>query len=134
MTPGELPETLRRLVDLLGWDKAVLFTQRFGGVRVYVPETMTPEHQFARLVGMEGAQKLVDEFGGEGNIPIPKADAALRQVRNAAILDGRAQGKTVRNLALEYRLTERQIYALCGEAEPGDARQMDLMGGDYGRS
>lgn len=125
----ELPTQVRQLIDVLGWDKAIAYTQRFGGVRNYVPKTMTPEHAFAQVLGFELAQKLVDEFPNIGSVSMPKADSMLRHLRNTAIRTRRAAGESPRALALEYKLTETWVYLICGEPEPDATAQLDLMGG-----
>lgn len=123
-----LPESLADLVRLIGWDAARKLTKRFGGVRLYVPKTMKPEHEIAALIGLEAAEKLSKAYGGEHGPSLPKSDAMMRLMRDEEIRRRRAQ-HSARVLALEYELTESMIYLICGEMEPMASPQMDLIGG-----
>ena len=80
---------------------------------------------FQAALGREPAEKLQAMFGGDEHFDLPKAERALRAVRDAEIRRRRIKGESVRNLALEYGLTERQIYAICEELV--DDRQVSLF-------
>lgn len=61
---------------------------------------------------------------------LPNALRALNAVRNAQIADAYGTHKTVRELAAEYRLTERQIeriVAAAGVKAPVDRSQASLF-------
>ncbi|WP_254504350.1 Mor transcription activator family protein [Duganella vulcania] len=76
---------------------------------------MTPEHVLARLIGFDLALKLSAEFGGMDHFDIPRAAGALRMVRNRDIAEKFIKGKTLRQLALEYLMTERAIQKILAE-------------------
>lgn len=112
---GLLPPILQDLVELIGLHPTMQLVQAYGGVRLYVPKlALDGDHSLVRLIGGEAAKKLQSIYGGEPHFDIPKAERALRAVRNAEIRAKRLN-TSLRQLALQYRLTERQILTICGE-------------------
>ena len=122
---GLLEPILQDLVELIGLHPTMQLVQAYGGVRLYVPKlALEADHPLARLIGSEAAKKLQAMYGGEPHFDIPKAERALRAVRDAEICRQRLN-TSVRLLALEYRLTERQIRTICGEMV--DDRQQTIF-------
>lgn len=120
-----LEPILQDLVGLIGLHPTMQLVQAYGGVRLYVPKlALDDDHSLVRLIGNEAVKKLQAMYGGEPHFDIPKAERALRAVRDAEIRAKRLCS-SVRLLALEYRLTERQIRTICGEME--DDRQVGLF-------
>lgn len=120
-----LPIILQDLVKLIGLADTMKLVEAYGGVRLYVPkEWMEDDHPLVKLLGRASAEKLQSVYGGEMHFDIPKAVTALRVVRDTQIRAKRTQA-SVRELALEYRLTERYIHMICGEVE--DDRQAGLF-------
>ncbi len=123
----DLPPVLREIAALIGIAPALTLVRHFGGVRVYVPQVMTPEHTLARLLGFEAALKLADHYGGAAVIEVPRALDAMIAVRNAHIrAQYRTTEKSQRDLALEHRMTERWIREIVGD-DPTDDPQVDLF-------
>ncbi len=116
----DLPQQLRQIAALVGLQATLILVHNYGGVRLYVPVNMTPDHIIARLIGFDLALKLAAEFGGMDHFDIPRAAGALRLVRNREIAEKFVKGKTLRQLALEYLMTERaiqKILAYCGTTQ-----------------
>lgn len=103
-----LPESLQAIADLIGTPAALKIAERWGGTRLYIPEDPGEDHELAKLIGIEAARALGDEYAGE-RIEIPKADCWGRAVRDSLIREARTNGQSQASLALEYRLTERQV-------------------------
>jgi len=106
----QLPGVLQEIASLIGPENAVKLAQTYGGVRLYVPKRMKPDHPLAELVGFENACALSTAFGGLANLSIPRFEELIREARNRAILKDRSQGMSIRELALKYRLTEKHIH------------------------
>lgn len=122
-----LPPILQDIVDLIGLRATMTLVECYGGVRLYVPKLeLEDDHPLICQIGREAAGKLQAMYGGEPHFDIPKAERALRAVRDARIRQLRGSGTPVRQLALEHRLTERQIRTICGE-DGGDASQAQLF-------
>lgn len=121
-----LPPILQDFVELIGLQHTLALVQAYGGVRLYVPKLqLEDDHPLVRQIGREAAEKLQAMYGGEPHFDIPKAERAVRAVRDARIRHLRGTGAPVRTLALDHRLTERQIRTICGELE--DDRQSGLF-------
>jgi hypothetical protein len=109
---SDLPEKLQEINGIVGLEATLTIVKHYGGVRLYVPMTMTPDHILARLIGFDAAVKMAKEFGGMDHFDIPRAADALRAVRNREILDKYTKGKSLRLLAIEYQMTERSILKI----------------------
>ncbi|MEW5905120.1 MAG: Mor transcription activator family protein [Pseudomonadota bacterium] len=121
-----LPLILQDIVELIGLPLTMTLVQARGGVRLYVPKLeMEDDHYLVQLLGREAAEKLQTMYGGDEHFDLPKAERAMLAVRDATIRRLRASGTSVRSLALEYGLTERQIYFICEDMV--DDRQMGMF-------
>lgn len=116
-----LPKLLQDFVRLIGLEATMLLVERFGGLRIYIPLHPTPEHHFAQLIGFDNLVKLSGEFGRETHFELPKAQQALLAVRNAKMRSEYGP-KSLRVLAAEYKLTERQVTRIVGADLPNDAQ------------
>lgn len=127
-----LPPLLQDFERLIGLDATMALVRHSGGLRIYIPtpERVTRDHPFAHEIGLGSLLKLAEVYGGEAHFQLPKAERALIQVRNARIANAYSTHKTARELAVEYRLTERQIVrivAAMGASAPDDRRQATLF-------
>lgn len=124
----DLPIVLRDMVGIIGLPATLTIVKHYGGVRLYVPRNMPPHHILARLIGFEAASKLATEFGGQDHFDIPRAVSAIRAVRNTELAEKFRKGKTLRELALEYAMTERGITkVLAAQGSSQDDRQSPLF-------
>lgn len=111
-----LPMLLQDFVRIVGLHATMLLVQNYAGRRLYFPVLATQEHPLAKLIGFDNLKKLSPIYGLE-NPMIPKAEQALRAVRNAQI---RSQygPKSAATLARDHDLTERQIFTIVGKRVP----------------
>ncbi len=75
---------------------------------IYVPLIPKPSSPLATMVGLGNAIKLSQVFGGQV-IDLPKSAAEKLARRNAKIKEAAQRGQTVRQLASDYCLTDRQV-------------------------
>lgn len=123
----QMPGVLREIASLIGPENAVKLAQTYGGIRIYVPKRMKPEHPFAELLGFENACALSAELGGLSRLSIPRFEKLIREARNQAILTDRSRGMSVRELALKYRVTEKHILNVRkAAARSGPCRRSSL--------
>lgn len=120
-----LPGVLQEIADLIGLPATLALVRAYGGVRLWVPLNIDPDHPLVKLVGHAAAAKLVDIYGGQEHFDIPRALGATLAVRDKQIRAQRAEGATHRELALRHRLTERQIRNILGPEE--DDRQIGMF-------
>lgn len=120
-----LPKVLQEFVRLIGIQATMLMVEKFGGLRIYIPLNPTPDHHFAQLIGFDNLVKLSEVYGLEDHFELPKAERALKALRNAKI---RAEfgPKSIRQLAHEHKLTERQVTRIVGSSANDD--QSELFG------
>ena len=126
-----LPASIQRLADWVGHDAALVLVSHFGGATTpYIPspDRLTEQHWLVELVGMEPARTIAFNLGG-GTLHLPKCTAALRATRNQMILDAYyRERKTQRELALLYKLDERQIRSIVnGQSMAKKTEQTDLF-------
>lgn len=121
-----LPPLLQEFVRLIGLQSTMALVERFGGLRIYIPLHPTPEHHFCQIVGYENLVVLSKIYGREDHFQLPKAERALKALRNAKI--GSEYGpKSMRTLAHENNLTERQIARILAEIQLQDTKQTALF-------
>lgn len=121
-----LPKLLQDFVRLIGLPATMLLVERFGGLRIYIPNNPKPDHHFAQLIGFANLVKLAEVYGREDHFQLPKALRALKALRDTEI---RAQHwrKSIRQLAAEHNLTERHIVRILG-SDPINDDQAKLFG------
>jgi Mor family transcriptional regulator len=123
-----LPGVLKDIAALIGLPGTLRLVEAYGGVRLYVPKRIDAEHALAQLLGVESATQLAEVYGGELHFDIPRAVVATRAARDKSIRAERAAGSSHRALALQYRLSERQIRNVLGDTpETADDRQVGLF-------
>lgn len=112
-----LPQSLLTIADYCGEDVMWAIWENYGGGRLHVPMTATPEHKLSDLLGFANACRFCEQFGGE-MLTIAKADHARRAVRNELIRQARREGIDNLTLARRFNLTDRQIMQICKAYAP----------------
>lgn len=73
--------------------------------------------ELAEIIGVEKTLLVVERFGGT-YIRVPKCDGIIREVRNKKIRSLYDGGDyDIRGLALQFRLTDRQISTILSETD-----------------
>lgn len=122
-----LPRVLQDFVRLIGLHATMILVEHFGGRRLYVPGRPTPEHQLAGLIGYDNLVALSKVYGLEDHFDIPKADAALRHLRNLKIRSEYGP-KSAETLAREHKITRRRVLQIVGIEPADDPDQVSLFG------
>lgn len=124
----DLPPSMRELWELVGRDATLTLCRKFGGTTHVVPLNLIAGHAIRLEIGDEAMLKLIRRYA-PGRLYIPKLDEALRVARNLEIVKRySAREMTAKELALKYRLTERQIWNILGTPEPArDTNQLTLF-------
>jgi len=107
-----LPPRLRDFVRLIGLPATLRLVEHYGGLRIYIPARPAPDHPFAELIGFDKLSALSAEYAIDGTglrFVLPKAQRAFDAIRNEQIRTDFSTGKSVRALATEHRLVERQV-------------------------
>ena len=112
----QLPESLTEVVEVIGLASTIELIKSYGGTRVFIPKNMKTQHKLANLLGLEQARRLSHYFGGE-SLSIARAASSIRSERNKTIVRRYDAGEGVGSLAIEFQLTERQIYTILSKTE-----------------
>lgn len=107
---------VRRMIRAIGLPNTVLLLETLGGTYLELPQgRLWRKHRgtLATLIGDAAADAFHREFAhGERRILLPKVDKLLIQIRDRRIWDEADDGMSVREQALKYRLTMRQIQKI----------------------
>ena len=108
-----LPDSARKLVDLVGIDGALKIMEVYGGVqKVYVPQ-QPQGTDIARKLGLELVTRLSKGLGGGGYMfNVPRCLSLLVDYRNEQIRERYKNGETPLSLAFEFGMTERWIRSI----------------------
>lgn len=108
---------LDQLISAIGLPDALKLVERFGGVRIYLPqpEHLTGDNPIAKTVGLDAAKRLSALWAQERPY-LPRATDALRRQRDRAIVQD-LKSMSFSQVALKYRLTERQVYSIKAAAD-----------------
>ena len=100
---------LQEIVELIGTEAAAKIVSQIGGTTYYFP----PDGAKSEHVEIEPAawQAICKRFSGWVYVPNGFADKLA--VRNAEIREKRSSGARVIDLAIEYRISDRQIKNIC---------------------
>lgn len=132
-----LPDTVRRLAELLGLEAALRLVRAMGGRTLRVPHGNNAKGRavlaaLARCVGEEGARILAREYAAT-QLYIPRCARVLAALRNAALArdhrnwsgQGCSERKLVSRLSERYGISDRYVWHLLrtvpARAERGEA-------------
>lgn len=122
-----LPASIVELIDIIGPDAAETIVKERGGVSLSIPVKAQPTHWLSAAIGADAFQTLVHHYQGE-EIWIPRCQAAFQQLRKQQIIDGKANGKTTVELALQHKVTDRYVRSVLAEARNAEPdAQIDLF-------
>ncbi len=101
--PCRLPGVLAEVEEVAGREAALRLSMSSGGNSIYVPRPsrVCPDHQLARAMGVDAAQKVAERFQGE-IIDIPMARRAL--VRGLA-----ERGLSTADIAGQLKLSRKTV-------------------------
>ena len=128
-----LPAVLRGVVKALGYGRAIEWLRWNGGVERHIPARLKNSDN----LGLETDElarlrvALINHIDHENRLWLPKAEKIMLYMRNANIRRERAT-KSVRDIAIENRLTDRQVRNITRDGAEAaelkvDPRQMWLI-------
>lgn len=109
-----LSPLLVELQEVIGLDNTLKIVERWGGVKLYVPQDIPGNHKIAQLIGKEAADALARYCGLE-RLNIPLARDYRRAMRNNEIYTRHKAGESVNDLALEYGISARQLWEILSQ-------------------
>ena len=111
------------LKALLGEDRFVALAEAFGGTRLYIPQTVTADHEIAKAIGLDHALKLSKRYAPDTiRVPLAREDRAVHY---------RANGLGNAQIARKLGMTEAGIDQMFGRmSKPpvkGSALQLSFL-------
>ena len=109
--PDYLPKSMIEMVQHIGLKATLTLVELRGGVFVFVPNKASSDHWLVEHIGLDALEKLVCEYQGL-KIEIPRCHAALRAMKEQAIMAESQSGVSNTELARKYGYTDRGIRML----------------------
>jgi Mor family transcriptional regulator len=106
-----LSPMLRELETVIGLEATLLLVDQWGGVNLYIPQSVADGHAIVEKIGLDAAEKLAGYFGGD-HIAMPKAEEYRRLQRDREIYQKKKAGTPAHVLAREYNLTQRHVWQI----------------------
>ncbi len=104
-----LPYGVRKVVEVLGLDAALVVLHEQQGQLFFIPEFPDKTHRVVEVFGLELANYWADQMPKQ-HYQVPMVDKVMQQLRNQQIcteLDNKTATK--QQLVRRYRLTRQQI-------------------------
>lgn len=121
---SDLPESVKDLVGLLGWDRARQLIHEWGGIPFPVPRgpnnNAAGARRYAQLVeaiGEEGANLVISTYADE-TLVIPNCKQALSRARNRAMVAFYDRGATLEECARAFGCTTRWVTIVLKNVQP----------------
>ena len=122
-----LPPNMQWLAKAIGLRGVLaLVKEHGGGMPLYVPVKVTPDHPLLHLLGEAAFSALVDEYGGT-HIAVARCEKAARVLVYRQIRRARENGKTQHALARSYGYTVRHIRNIQSRGAERDKQQQPLF-------
>lgn len=118
MTDAPLPATLAEIARIIGRDAALKVALKYGGGRLSIPRKPRKGGDLEATIGTDAAGKLCKAYPGD-RLLIPLAKRPL-------IFWLRDQDKSVRDIALALKTSERTVYTTLSP-EGAESVQGDLF-------
>lgn len=130
-----LPEQIVEMIELIGFDNAMILVNKFGGLSFEMPHSTntTNGQRLVRELGADVAEVLIDRYRGD-SIYISNCDALRVYLRNRALVGailsrmetGVSQYQAIQEIAPALGITERRAYDILKEMTAGKA-QLNLF-------
>jgi Mor family transcriptional regulator len=108
---SKLSPALAGIAEVISVDATLKLCRSFGGTRIYIAEKPTRHGAIARAIGFEAACKLGKVYGRE-DLHIPRGSELRRRIRNEKIQRAHHAGQTIREIALNFDLSMRQVTGI----------------------
>lgn len=131
---------VRDIADRLGLPAALKLVSKLGGTTIPVPmrATVRGEARFMSLadtIGAELAEALCSEYAGT-DLYVPLCRDALKDARDAALCGDRdllaasgfSERELVATLALQYKMSDRQVWRILKRPPPNSAQRFSQCG------
>ncbi|MBF0165649.1 MAG: DNA transposition protein [Magnetococcales bacterium] len=112
-----IPDSLQELVRVIGAAAALRLVETYGGLTLAIPKRLHESGELTMKLGVETV-KLLISWGGGDRVYVPRAEKALRCLRDQEIRRRVDANEKPSFLALQYRLSERRVWAILKGEDP----------------
>lgn len=126
---GYLPAVLVMVLETAGEDAMLRLVSSYGGIRLAVGRCFDEDGDLAKAVGVDAGRRIHAHLkaGHILHFDVPRMTRTLEYQRRARVLNLRADGVKIADIALTVGTTERAVYyVLSGAKGAVDDRQMAL--------
>ncbi|MGL4325829.1 MAG: Mor transcription activator family protein [Beijerinckiaceae bacterium] len=103
-----MQQIVHDLSERIGLGNAIEIVRRWGGRELRVPRHVEAGDPLALTLGLDVAKKLCWHFGGE-RLQLPAERNALLDLRNQAVMERIAEGKSMESVGLEFGITRQRV-------------------------
>lgn len=124
----DLPDKAQELAALIGLPALLRLVERWGGLSLYVPERVRPDHPLAETLGLDAARRLAELYARE-ELSVPACRQAIRLARDRQLRAlHHTHGWPAQRIAWFTGLTERQVWRILAASDnAGPDRQSSLF-------
>jgi hypothetical protein len=116
-------ESFEALVQLLGQGDALVLCREFGGQRVRIPKKVAQDHELAKRIGLQAAERMAEEFGGIAlDVPLGRAVTSRRRAQVVA-----TSPHSANEIARALGITQRHVRRIRAKIRAADDRQIDMF-------
>lgn len=105
------PPKLQEIAEHIGEEAALQLADLFGGSRLWISNKEIPSDHPINQMPPESIARLQREYGGQ-YVFVPKAKSFRVAQRNQLMLAARSAGMSMRQIALEFSVNERDVYRI----------------------
>lgn len=128
-----LPALLSAMADAFDLDTALRFARLYGGTYLYLPREASPDHPLAQEFGLPVLRwLLITRHGGpQTRIVVPRGPDENRAMRDAAIAQMTAEGRTASDIARRLKVHVRTVHTTRTRLHSANLAKLqdDLFGG-----
>lgn len=127
---NRLNNTLDDIAGVIGFQATLTISLWYAGKNLFVPASPDEGSNLVRIVGIDAAKKLAEEWGGE-MIAVPTLWGYEEQARNRAIGSLIGRGLSTKQIAVMMGMTERRVQQIRRSLEDAGLLPLLLPGSEF---
>jgi len=122
VSPEQLPGILNEIAEVLGTKIALMISDEFGGMNIYLAKWSGDKSKQGRSISAlikcigESATKQLCQLYGGSHITIPSCKNLVKKMRNKAICTEVNRGVKREDIVRKYGISDRRIRSIVSNA------------------
>jgi len=118
VSPEQLPGILNEIAEVLGSKIALMISDEFGGMKIYLAKWSGDEGKQGRSISTlikcigENATKQLCQLYGGSHITIPSCKSLVKKMRDKAICTEVSRGVKREDIVRKYGISDRRIRSI----------------------